>query len=956
MTQTINAQGMTSAQLALAFAGNPACVAAFYPPLVAPVAAALGVTLTSLSGSIVSGLGSLTVGLSQLSAGLGQLPVSGTLTASGGLQFSLSNGATMAVGGQVVPTLSFAQPTTLAAGSPATASATLTSQGSYTISLGIPQGAAGIGQQGAPGATLPAINSLGNFNPATNTSPTLSNGGQANGAPVAPGNGYYASAAGTLTLDGQTMVFAPGDAVGVAANQTWYYQAGAYGSGVIPTLTIPQSRRLYEDFYNDGATYVLDALGAVLESSSNGTVTNNGTFTVSVLDAGTYLNLPATTLPATIEATAALGVIGTSNRYNDSYPDGCDYTVDALGAVLMAFSPTGTVFPGTVTLNGTSSSSTFSAADFLAHETSNLAYRTGVLANTNTTAQAPVANYNLMLSDGQSKGMGETGAPHLTTTQPLDNVMIGQMPRCALLTAPTNQAYFTAHGSLTYGGIGDNAFHPLVAGTQDKNGNNAPDKIGVLSNVGSVTVTVSGGQGTFIAPGTNFPLDFSANDSFQFAGFAVATGNNAQTTNAHTFTCVSSAMGTLVVAEGGQCQATTAPESGITFAQVGFSNWGETSEVTALNAWRQANLNQKQLYRDPSRIFVSANANVSGQNIAALSPGAALPLWERCTSAASLTVSNAGTGTSVICAFLWNQGGGDAGTTETAAQYTAAFGSLVTSVNTTIATGIFGQARPPFVFTQVVDGPQLVDTPDTNGVYCPITTAQAQIAGCRPIAAAGSLTPGAGITPITPDVYMVGPDYAFPDHGGHLTANGYRWLGAMQGKVYHKVIDQGLAWKPMHCIGLTYRGNQIIVDLYVPVPPVALQDIMNYTGLVSFADAGFTVTDATGVGRTITGVSVPPNTSTQIALAFSGAALTAPPRVTYADAGTNGSNHNGAGNVRDSDPTVALVTYQYLGDGNGQELTENITLAVGPTQPVSNGSVFPLWNWLVPFNELATAG
>jgi hypothetical protein len=41
-----------------------------------------------------------------------------------------------------------------------------------------------------------------------------------------------------------------------------------------------------------------------------------------------------------------------------------------------------------------------------------------------------------------------------------------------------------------------------------------------------------------------------------------------------------------------------------------------------------------------------------------------------------------------------------------------------------------------------------------------------------------------------PGCYMVAPSYPVTAKGGHLDANGYRWLGAQFGKVMHHVLTQ----------------------------------------------------------------------------------------------------------------------------------------------------------------------
>ncbi len=42
-----------------------------------------------------------------------------------------------------------------------------------------------------------------------------------------------------------------------------------------------------------------------------------------------------------------------------------------------------------------------------------------------------------------------------------------------------------------------------------------------------------------------------------------------------------------------------------------------------------------------------------------------------------------------------------------------------------------------------------------------------------------------------PGLFLAAPCYPVTDKGGHLDANGYRWLGAQFGKAMHAVLDLG---------------------------------------------------------------------------------------------------------------------------------------------------------------------
>jgi hypothetical protein len=188
-------------------------------------------------------------------------------------------------------------------------------------------------------------------------------------------------------------------------------------------------------------------------------------------------------------------------------------------------------------------------------------------------------------------------------------------------------------------------------------------------------------------------------------------------------------------------------------------------------------------------------------------------------------------------------------------------------------------------------------------------------------------------------MYMIGGSYQMPDHGNHLSQNGYRWLGAMYAKVMNQVMFLGQGWKPLHVISLTYSAGQVVLDFHVPVPPLQMKPVFVIQELTTLPHYGFSLyygaTELTIVSVTIG--------CTSIVIAFDDF-YHAAPTVSYAD-----MNNTGSGNICDSDTTVALDNWLFTA-GSGQYLTENF-----PTpgaQIVSNGQPYPLWNFLCPFTKI----
>ncbi len=70
------------------------------------------------------------------------------------------------------------------------------------------------------------------------------------------------------------------------------------------------------------------------------------------------------------------------------------------------------------------------------------------------------------------------------------------------------------------------------------------------------------------------------------------------------------------------------------------------------------------------------------------------------------------------------------------------------------------------------------------------------------------------------NIYGVCPSYPFPDKGGHLTSNGYRWMDMFFGKVMFRVLVLGEGWEPLHCTSATISDNYALLNYAVPYPPL----------------------------------------------------------------------------------------------------------------------------------------
>lgn len=355
----------------------------------------------------------------------------------------------------------------------------------------------------------------------------------------------------------------------------------------------------------------------------------------------------------------------------------------------------------------------------------------------------------------------------------------------------------------------------------------------------------------------------------------------------------------------------------LTDAEVAALAPGEPNEgeggVAAVNMFKQLYLKYAMLDRDEDRKLVLTNTGVNGRTIEQLSKGASPELYNRPRQAARIARERAaalGVPYAVLAiAWLqgeWNSQGQNGGTQDRQAYYNLML-TLFGNMRQDFAYGQ-GQLDMPAVFMYQTGAQYTVDT--TN-----LSIGMAQLDFCRI---------GAGN-----HAYMATPSYPFPDKGGHLTSNGYRWMDMQFAKVMFKVLVLGEGWEPLSPIEFDVSGREILVGYHVPEPP--LQFRASYNGLSAYngATKGFRVFDAAGQ-VTITSVEIAADTVVKITAARE---LVLPVEIFYAAKSVD----NGNGNVFDSDATVATENYVYQA-GTGQYAGENIAALVDKPYPLNNAS------------------
>ncbi|CAI0992981.1 Uncharacterised protein [Serratia proteamaculans] len=347
--------------------------------------------------------------------------------------------------------------------------------------------------------------------------------------------------------------------------------------------------------------------------------------------------------------------------------------------------------------------------------------------------------------------------------------------------------------------------------------------------------------------------------------------------------------------------------------QPGAGNEGEGGAALG-NFLRKLWLQKNCLEQDPTRRFVVSSTGVNGRTIEELSKGANPELYQRPLQVVQ-QVKNIADQMGVsyaIAAFIFLQGewnyNGTRGGVQTKAGYKGKLETLFPNMTNNMAYGIAGQKSPPAIFMYQTGGGYTVDKYD-------LAIGMAQWEFCKE----------------NKNAYLITPSYPYPDKGGHLTSNGYRWMDMQFAKVMHRVLNEGQGWEALGPIRIIRIGRVVYVLYHVPSPPLQFRPAYVGRTPTIYADKGFRVTDSTDSAVPIESVEIAADTIIKITLTAEpvGAA-----KLWYGDKTT----HNGNGNVFDSDPFASLATYEYKA-GSGQYADENIPELVGKPYPLNNPSV-----------------
>ncbi|MHC0248372.1 hypothetical protein ACYIR5_11525, partial [Klebsiella pneumoniae] len=259
----------------------------------------------------------------------------------------------------------------------------------------------------------------------------------------------------------------------------------------------------------------------------------------------------------------------------------------------------------------------------------------------------------------------------------------------------------------------------------------------------------------------------------------------------------------------------------------GANNFGETVDIGAMWMWREMQLQFRGVATDERKI-VAVNCGVGAQIIERLSKGHSWGFYNRIISAVTQikAIADAEGKTCGVVGFLYlgneyNYDSTKGGATDRA-EYRALLRKLIDDVITD-TTAITGQTEPPLTVLYQTSGSWTRDS--TN-----MSIGEAQLDICAADA----------------NVMMAAPAYAVTDKGGHLDANGYRWLGMQFGKTLHRAIDRRQNWRPLQPLSVTLSGTLLRADFLVWSPPLQFRSCYVGSSPTTYAAKGFRVTDDAG--------------------------------------------------------------------------------------------------------------
>lgn len=531
----------------------------------------------------------------------------------------------------------------------------------------------------------------------------------------------------------------------------------------------------------------------------------------------------------------------------------------------------------------------FPAAEIAARDQMQLARSAATMSGPGDLLRArPVWGISVVVTLGQSEQMGFAAVPVLTRVQPYDNVSFGGDARGQRFDDSTT-AWTPRGGSalqpLVCVMVNNADFNEYTRGYSPISAQPADVTVTPLATSdGSTQASVSTSDAS-----VDFTKLFAVGDTIQFAGFSGAAAGMNQgdgeywdpfaeilSLTASTLTILARGISNTLV------PVAVSKAAGVTISilWVGGMYHGEQNSVTMLNVFRGLQLKQRGMPQDLSRRLALISTCVSGMPLANLSKGQDQDVYQRNVQSAQVAVAESKALGMTCGIFLWDflQGGSD-----TATDYDTYYALLKAYHEDLIADvlPVYGQTEIPFFMLTPISGENM---PSTG--HMDVCRAQVDYVLATP----GCFIPTVG--------------YPAIDYGAHFTSNGQRYVGAMKAKVAHRVINQGLAWKPLIMERASLRGRSILIDCHVPFPPI--RSLPVYVGMQrkTYDTLGFRVVDEAGNALPMASVAIVGETQIRIIL---NVPPSEPVWVNYGSA-----DFEGNGNIFDSDPATTADVYEWV--------------------------------------------
>lgn len=322
----------------------------------------------------------------------------------------------------------------------------------------------------------------------------------------------------------------------------------------------------------------------------------------------------------------------------------------------------------------------------------------------------------------------------------------------------------------------------------------------------------------------------------------------------------------------------------------GANNQGEELGIPAVNFWRALQRKYRGVYADPTRKIIVVNVSVPGRTIKELAPGASTGHFENRLVRSLQQIKNtlpAGARAAVVgMLYSGNEYDYDRNRPNTTPDKDEFKGIGLDIFEATENAGrsVFGFGDKLAVFTEQTGEWWTFDIENKS-------IGQAHIE----------------LDEENENITLCKPNYFETDKSNHRDNNGIRWAAMFFGKAMHMVLDRRQAFFTTKIIWAKCYGTTLLFGYLVWEPPLKFKPSYYLTnesaGGVVFSDKGFIANDDEGA-LVIYNVKVAADT-------IISAELNRKPvgqlKITYAPK----LNHEGAGNVCDSDDMESLYSYKF---------------------------------------------